>query len=168
MDTKIYCVGFSDGLVKIGRTTDMKRRLTEYRRQSRPFLVEVSSAWTSPPVDDAPGVEARLTRSISAIATCTSGLEWFRGASITEVVRIAEAAIGPGNLVTYAVDVTPAWNGDIMFIHLSTGNRARVIDADGEGLRIVVSEGEDSYSTTVHPDELCLASRSGHGWRGRN
>jgi hypothetical protein len=159
MESSVYCVAFSDGLIKVGHTRDVRRRTSAYRGQAGPFLVEVTSVWASAPVANGKAAEAALLRAISEIAECTHGREWFRGATFCDVVSVAEGHLGPGVTSRYDAEVIQTWS-DVKLIHNPTGHRATLIEATVHGLWISVNHGAEEYCATVEPEDVRFAPRT--------
>lgn len=45
----LYVLRFSTGTVKVGQTWDLRRRISEHRRNAEAYNVAITSLWTSPP-----------------------------------------------------------------------------------------------------------------------
>ena len=77
----IYVAHGNDGLVKVGRTVNIKRRVCGLRKQFQTFgneLVDIRS-FDGLSADDAFFAELRLIRKLGEVFEPYSGREWFLG-----------------------------------------------------------------------------------------
>lgn len=77
----IYLACGRDGLVKIGRTSDFKRRLTSLRKEFKRFGNEINFAHTFGELTDRVSevAERKLIDKLSGVFEQYSGREWFIG-----------------------------------------------------------------------------------------
>lgn len=80
----VYVIEFSNGTVKVGRSSMPEFRIQQHQRDARAFGFDLSRVWLSEAHADAKATELALIRECSAMAGITSGArrEYFNGSLV--------------------------------------------------------------------------------------
>lgn len=75
----VYIIRFSTGMVKVGKTNDLVRRMGEHRRSSARYGVVMTGVWFSLPHPDWHAIERRLIAEADRRSTYRVKQEYFKG-----------------------------------------------------------------------------------------
>lgn len=84
----VYVVAFDSDLVKVGRSRNPKRRLSEHEKGAAVHGASITNSWVSPPHVNYGDNEALLI-DFCAARTTALGVEYFRGVDFDEVAQFA-------------------------------------------------------------------------------
>lgn len=82
----LYVIEFQNGTVKVGRTTNPDKRLSDHRSTGKALGVPVTRAWVS---DAHEGSEATEQMLLNVLGQATEGREWFREVMFLHAVERA-------------------------------------------------------------------------------
>lgn len=85
----IYVVGFSNGLIKVGRSENIRSRMKAHFDQAAVHGSQLTSAWVSPARDYLQDVERELVDWCKQRGQRAAGREYFRGLGFEEVAAFA-------------------------------------------------------------------------------
>lgn len=86
----LYAIEFTDRVVKVGRTCDLKARFRAHRNDGREIGVVMTDCWISHPIDGRliRGVETLLISECKFRWPVAQGFEWF-DAPFKELIKVA-------------------------------------------------------------------------------
>ena len=92
----LYVLELSTDAVKVGMSTNPRRRLSTHTTNASVYGVEVLQSWTSPRVDDIREAERELLAALNLLYDPFpgSGKETFRGVTYDQAVFLAQVATG--------------------------------------------------------------------------
>lgn len=106
-----YAVKFGNGIIKVGRAKDLKKRLGSYKSQAKMMETTIESTYTRE-LKNQHFVELRILRYCIANGSIIFGKEYFRGLDFLAVCAYIEALddVGrlPGEHLTRA-DLSNVW-----------------------------------------------------------
>lgn len=85
----IYILKFSTGVIKVGQTLDLVRRMREHRRDAEAFGAVIVDYWFSPAHHNYLENEVEMILRCDEVATWRSKREYFQGLDIDEVIAFA-------------------------------------------------------------------------------
>lgn len=85
----LYILRFSAGGVKVGQTSNLRRRLSEHRRDGEAYGVVITDYWVSPAHKNYLDNEIELIGFCDGISTTRAKREYFHGIEYGDVVRFA-------------------------------------------------------------------------------
>lgn len=85
----VYVIAFDNGIVKVGRTKDLRDRMRAHRGDGRKFGIEITDSWGSP-LHVEWGTNEETLKELAVMhggtPTCT---EYFKGADYAAIVSAA-------------------------------------------------------------------------------
>lgn len=109
----LYVLDLSTGAVKVGMSTNPRRRVSTHTNTASVYGAEVIRSWISDRVDDPRSAERELLAALNLLYEPVpgSGRETFRGVTYEQAVVLAQVATGESfraaASATGAVDVDP-------------------------------------------------------------
>ncbi|WP_280499418.1 GIY-YIG nuclease family protein [Nocardia cyriacigeorgica] len=86
----VYVLGFDNGTVKVGNTTNPGRRIGSHDSNARKYGNRITDWWLSPPHQTYVDNESELIRTVGTWASGVEGREYFQGCGFDDVVHVAK------------------------------------------------------------------------------
>ncbi|MEU7327242.1 GIY-YIG nuclease family protein [Streptomyces parvus] len=90
LEAYVYVLGFQSGLVKVGYSADVRKRLLSHRENAASYGNPVTRQWVSTPHIRARSTENLLISYCQNHGTVSRGREWFSDVSFDQVVSYGE------------------------------------------------------------------------------
>jgi hypothetical protein len=97
----LYVLKFSTGVIKVGQTLDLPRRIREHRRDAEAFGAVIVDCWFSPAHNNYLENEVELILMCDEAAPWRSKREYFHGIDIEDAIKFA------ATLTYYTASVLP-------------------------------------------------------------
>lgn len=85
-DGYVYVIEFSNGTIKVGKASNLRRRMIQHRSYGERFGLNITRYWGSPLHRGYECTEASLIKKACELGTVQGGREYFTGASFDSLV----------------------------------------------------------------------------------